>query len=210
MSPQSRCSASAQQLLAALDQAFDVSEPNSTTGSGTLLEASTAASAANATAAVSLDPGVSQAQSASTVNTSSNTKQLPDSQMPEASSSSSSHGKRSHNITSPIIIAGNSGSVQFLGQRGYIDFGLAGSQESQASCQPDCAFTNPSASYGLTVLPLNPNEDLNAKLQNSSTPQYVKDNLDGRYGDRMAPTWQLQQDEVVVVAGCTPPIEASR
>jgi hypothetical protein len=31
-----------------------------------------------------------------------------------------------------------------------------------------------------------------------------------RYMQRMAPTWQLQQDEVVVLAGCIPPIEASR
>jgi hypothetical protein len=57
---------------------------------------------------------------------------------------------------------------------------------------------------------LSPGEDLQQKVEHAATPKYVKGNLDGRYGQRMAPTWQLQQDEVVVLAGCIPPIKASR
>lgn len=87
---------------------------------------------------------------------------------------------------------------------------MTDSQGSQAACHPNCAFSNPSVAYGLTVLPLNPRENVTAKITNDKTPGYVKDNLDGRYGDRLAPVWQLQQDEVLVLAGCTPPGEASR
>jgi hypothetical protein len=101
---------------------------------------------------------------------------------------------------------------EFTAQRGYIDWGTAGgpTEGSEANCQPSCSFTNPTAAYGLTVLPLSPEEELQQKLDNADTPKYVKLNLDGRYGQRMAPTWQLQQDEVVVLAGCIPPVEASR
>jgi hypothetical protein len=51
---------------------------------------------------------------------------------------------------------------------------------------------------------------LQAKVQNPLTPRHEAQNLDGRYGPAYAPSWQLQQDEVVLLAGCTPPAEASR
>lgn len=113
-------------------------------------------------------------------------------------------------------------AIQFFSQPGYVDFGLAGTpvtvegnstagQPSRAtSCEPSCSYTNPSAAYGVTVLPLHPSEDLQAKVSDPLTPRHEAQNLDGRYGPRRAPSWQLNQDEVVVLAGCIPPAEASR
>jgi hypothetical protein len=115
----------------------------------------------------------------------------------------------------------------FRAQLGYIDFGFAGTPvtasgssnvnatistpaSSESDCEPACSYSNPSAAYGVTVLPLGPDEDLQAKVQNPLTPRHEAQNLDGRYGPAYAPSWQLQQDEVVLLAGCTPPAEASR
>lgn len=113
----------------------------------------------------------------------------------------------------------------FRAQPGYIDFGFAGTPvtasgssnatistpaSSESDCEPACSYSNPSAAYGVTVLPLGPDEDLQAKVQNPLTPRHEAQNLDGRYGPAYAPSWQLQQDEVVLLAGCTPPAEASR
>jgi hypothetical protein len=114
----------------------------------------------------------------------------------------------------------------FRAQPGYIDFGFAGTPvtasgsgsndtsstpaSSESDCEPACSYSNPSAAYGVTVLPLGPDEDLQAKVQNPLTPRHEAQNLDGRYGPAYAPSWQLQQDEVVLLAGCTPPAAASR
>jgi hypothetical protein len=122
-----------------------------------------------------------------------------------------------------------SSSIQFFAQPGYVDFGFAGTplttsphaannssssssdaDTSSASCEPSCSYTNPSAAYGVTILPLNPWEDLESKVTDPVTQRYEAQNLDGRYGPRQAPSWQLQQDEVVLLMGCTPPAEASR
>jgi hypothetical protein len=57
-----------------------------------------------------------------------------------------------------------SSSIAFTSQSGYIDFGLTNSDSTSgsasAACSPSCAFTNPTSTYGLTVLPLHPQEDL--------------------------------------------------
>ena len=130
-------------------------------------------------------------------------------------------------------------SGSFIAQPGYVDFDIAGAPASAATagandisprsnsstagpreqsqqipdagCEPSCAFSNPSAAYGIAVLPLSPSEDAAAKAADPATPAHEAQNLDGRYGPGgLAPSWQLRQDEVVVLAGCTPPAEASR
>jgi len=67
-------------------------------------------------------------------------------------------------------------AIQFFAQPGFVDFGLAGTpvtleanstagQPSRGSCEPSCSYTNPSAAYGVTVLPLHPSEDPRQKYQ---------------------------------------------
>lgn len=113
----------------------------------------------------------------------------------------------------------------FRAQPGYVDFGFAGTpvtagsgsssnitggSDAVSECQPACSYSNPAAAYGVTVLPLAPGEDRQAKVADPLTPRHEAQNLDGRYGPGYAPSWQLQQDEVVLLAGCLPPAEASR
>ncbi|WIA37243.1 hypothetical protein OEZ86_014189 [Tetradesmus obliquus] len=124
------------------------------------------------------------------------------------------NGKNTTTTTTSSSSSSSSSSeaALFTAQRGFVDWGTAGgpAQGSDPSCQLSCSFTNPTAAYGLTVLPLSPNEDLKQKVEHEETPKHAKQNLDGRYGAGMAPSWQLLRDEVVVLAGCLPPLEASR
>jgi hypothetical protein len=132
------------------------------------------------------------------------------------STNSTSAQNRRPQATAP---GSRSTGTRFLAQPGYVDFGFAGtlvtaagnnSSSSKAECEPSCSFTNPTAAYGVTILPLSPQEDARLKILNPATPRHEAQNLDGRYGPRLAPSWQLRQDEVVLLLGCTPPAEASR
>lgn len=137
----------------------------------------------------------------------STAKQGVSQRSPPANSSSADKG---------LVTAAGSSGTRFLAQPGYVDFGFAGTpvtaagNNSKAECEPSCSFTNPTAAYGVTILPLSPQEDLRAKVAHPVTPRHEAQNLDGRYGPRLAPSWQLWQDEVVLLLGCTPPAEASR
>jgi hypothetical protein len=51
---------------------------------------------------------------------------------------------------------------------------------------------------------------MQVKRSSNMTPGDAALNLDGRFGPGLAPTWQLLPQEVVVVAGCTPPMAATR
>ncbi|GBF96219.1 hypothetical protein Rsub_08764 [Raphidocelis subcapitata] len=116
------------------------------------------------------------------------------------------------------IDAALSGGARFVSQRGSVDWGLVEAESSggDARCASNaasgCSASNPSAPYGLVVLPLAPGEDLAAKLASNVTPPYVKENLGDAslYSGGRSPVWQLARGEVVVVAGCTPAAEASR
>eukprot|EP00210_Caulerpa_lentillifera_P006709 g6411.t1 len=95
-------------------------------------------------------------------------------------------------------------------QSGSISFGFIG-DEALLDCETNnCAFTNPKSPYGLTILPLAQEEDLEAKAEASSTPTWARDNLDAEWGPGNSPVWQLRFDEVVLAIGCTPPSEISR
>ncbi|KAI8475020.1 MAG: hypothetical protein J3K34DRAFT_456463 [Monoraphidium minutum] len=104
----------------------------------------------------------------------------------------------------------------FRAARGGVDWGLveAGGDGGGAcnNAASGCAANNPSAPYGLVVLPLAPSEILVAKLRSNFTPPYVVENLQDAelYGGGRSPVWQLGPGEVVVVAGCAPAEEASR
>ena len=132
-------------------------------------------------------------------------------------------------------------AAPFVSQRGSVDWGLAegsdgatdsadGGGAAPAECNNaanGCGLNNPSSPYGLVVLPLAPEERLEAKLADARTPEYVKENLadtslygstgggDGGGNDSggaggRSPVWQLRRDEAVLVAGCAPAAAAGR
>ncbi|KAG1667039.1 hypothetical protein FOA52_000400, partial [Chlamydomonas sp. UWO 241] len=128
-------------------------------------------------------------------------------------------------------------SLDYVIQDGAVDFGLTGEEGEQEACGGNgCAFSNPSSPYGLTLLPLAPEEDAERKSRAGTTPKSVATELaDGSSGsDRLlgsrrdrgsdsgssagnvyaepgfAPVYQLRPDEVVIVSGCLPPADSSR
>jgi hypothetical protein len=115
----------------------------------------------------------------------------------------------------PLIQAALTASLRHIASPGYIDFGFLGDEDETETCAgQNCAYTNPSSPYGLTVLPLAPNETLTGKLQQTDLPDFARQDLrqrnQGGAGTGSAASWQLLPDEVVLVAGCLPPATASR
>ncbi|EFJ52318.1 hypothetical protein VOLCADRAFT_86620 [Volvox carteri f. nagariensis] len=109
-------------------------------------------------------------------------------------------------------------SLKWTVQRGVVDFGFLG-DEVPKNCEPNCAFSNPNSPYGMTLLPLAPSEDPN-KAFARTTPRGVADELrgssyiasslaNGSVITGSAPIYQLMSQEIVLVAGCTPPAAAS-
>ncbi|GLC63326.1 hypothetical protein PLESTF_000024300 [Pleodorina starrii] len=112
-------------------------------------------------------------------------------------------------------------SLLWTVQRGAVDFGFLG-DDVPKNCEPNCAFSNPNAPYGLTFLPLAPNE-AQTKAFARSTPRGVANELRGSGLvtpslanssasaplPGSAPIYQLMSQEVVLVAGCTPPAAGS-
>ena len=83
-------------------------------------------------------------------------------------------------------------SAQAQAAQGGAGGGVVQSYEGGGSCggASNCALNNPSSPYGLTLLPGNPLEGGNYQAQQ--------------------PVFHLDADEVVLLAGCSPPPEASR
>jgi len=81
-----------------------------------------------------------------------------------AARGSSSSGSGSSSSRPSSSSSTTSSSIAFTSQSGYIDFSLTNSDSTNgnasAACSPSCAFTNPTSTYGLAVLPLHPQEDL--------------------------------------------------
>ena len=83
-------------------------------------------------------------------------------------------------------------------------------------CSPNCAFSNPSSPYGLVMLPAG---DAAAPQQQQQQQQSAQappgpgssssSSSSSSSGGGMAPTYQLGRQEVVLLAGCTPPEGAS-
>ncbi|KXZ47100.1 hypothetical protein GPECTOR_38g337 [Gonium pectorale] len=103
-------------------------------------------------------------------------------------------------------------SLSWVVQQGAVDFGFLG--DDVPDCSPNCAFTNPNSPYGLTLLPEPPFEaqrrsvGARPRQDRGVTPPSLA-NASASLVPGLAPIYQLLRQEVVLVAGCTPPERAS-